>query len=191
MLAIFINQIRSNIKASTSRFSGVDPDTTPGGQAMRFYASIRVGVYGGRQIKEKVNGFEDRVGSETSVRIKKNKVAPPRPTFKAKMYFNPDYADKPLGFDRYYGLAELLIRLGVVDRKSGSTLIYYKGDLIARGEASLDIKISKDAKLRKMLLADAPINSVSKTRAKIDECSKNLFPVRVRQFISQQEADDE
>ena len=189
--SIFINQVRSNIAASKSRFAAIDPDTTPGGKAMKFFASIRVGVYAGRQIKEKINGYEDRVGSETSVRIKKNKVAPPKPTFKGKMYFNPDYTDKPLGFDRYFGLGELLIRQGIVDRKSGSTFIYYKGELIARGEINLDNKLAKDSKLRKMLIEESSINTVSKARIKIDECPKNLFPVKVRQFISQQASDDD
>lgn len=190
VISIFINQVRTNLKAAASRFSGVDPDTTPGGAAMKFYASIRVGVYAGRQIKEKVNGYEDRVGSETSVRIKKNKVAPPKPTFKAKMYFNPEYS-KPLGLDRYFGFAEILISLGTVDRKPGSSLIYFNGELVARSEDGFDTKLAKDSKLRKALIEASGINTISKTRKAIEGISTNLFPIRTRKFIAQTEASDD
>jgi recombination protein RecA len=160
-------------------------NTTPGGQAMKFFASIRLGIYAGRQIKEKVGGYEDRVGSETSVRVKKNKVAPPKPTFKAKMYFNPDYEAKPLGFDRYFGLGELLIRTNVLSRKPNSSMIYLDGTLIARGEKSLDLKLAKDAKLRRALIKASSINTVSKTRNKLNGLSHNLYPVKTKKFISQ------
>lgn len=166
-------------------------NTTPGGQAMRFYASIRLGLYAGKQIKDKVDGYEDRVGSVTSIRVKKNKVAPPKPTFTAHMYFNSNYS-KPLGFDRYFGLAELFIKLGVVQKKSGSTFIYYNDELIARGENSLELKLSKDVKLRKALIEASPINTISKTRKKLASLTGNHFPIKSRSFISQtKEEEDE
>lgn len=186
--SIFINQIRKKIGTNTF---GADPDTTPGGQAMRFYASIRLGLYAGKQIKDKVDGYEDRVGSVTSIRVKKNKVAPPKPTFTAHMYFNSNYS-KPLGFDRYFGLAELFIKLGVVQKKSGSTFIYYNDELIARGENSLELKLSKDVKLRKALIEASPINTISKTRKKLASLTGNHFPIKSRSFISQtKEEEDE
>jgi len=171
IICIWINQLRSKVGASKYE----DSDETPGGKAMRFYASQRIGVYAGKQVKAKVNGTEQRVGSETSVRIKKNKVAPPRETFTTNMYFNPEYDKEPLGFDRYLGIADLLIKTGTLER-SGA---YYKfeGQSVAQGEASLITKIKSDPELRKKLITASGINTVSKTRAKIEATTKNLYPI--------------
>ena len=48
---IWINQLRKNLSAGMFQ----DPDTTPGGAAMKFYASQRIGFYGGKQITQKMN----------------------------------------------------------------------------------------------------------------------------------------
>ena len=55
---ICINQLRKNLKAGMFQ----NPDTTPGGQAMKFYASIRSGFYGSKTITEKHKGKEVKVG---------------------------------------------------------------------------------------------------------------------------------
>jgi len=70
---VYINQLRKNLKAGMFE----DPDTTPGGKALAFYAHIRIGMYGGKQITKKINGKERKIGRVTSIRTKKNKVAPP------------------------------------------------------------------------------------------------------------------
>jgi recombination protein RecA len=171
--SIYINQIRH--KLGTTQWE--DPDTTPGGKAMKFYASQRIGFYAGKQIKDKINGIETRVGAWTSIRVKKNKLAPPRPTIKTMMYFNPDY-DKPLGFDRYHGLAGILLVTGVLSKKSGSSMYYYKDKLVARGEDSLMSKLSSDEELRSTLIRRSGINSTSRTRAQLEKLTTNLFKVK-------------
>ena len=101
---ICINQLRKNLKAGMFQ----NPDTTPGGQAMKFYASIRSGFYGSKTITEKHKGKEVKVGRYTSIRMEKNKIAPSRATIsKAPMYYNPKYHD--VGFDRYFGLGDILV----------------------------------------------------------------------------------
>lgn len=67
-VAIFINQIREKIGTMYG-----NPETTPGGRALKFYASVRMEVRRGEAIKEGAN----QIGNRTKVKISKNKVAPP------------------------------------------------------------------------------------------------------------------
>lgn len=95
---IYINQLRTNLKAGMFE----NPDTTPGGAALKFYASQRIGLYGGKSLTKKIKGKERKIGRVTSIRTMKNKVAPPRGTIKAApVYNNPKYHD--VGLIRYIG----------------------------------------------------------------------------------------
>ena len=67
-VAIFINQLREKVGVMYG-----NPETTPGGRALKFYASVRLDVRRGEQLK---NGSEV-VGNHTKVKVVKNKVAPP------------------------------------------------------------------------------------------------------------------
>lgn len=67
-IALFINQIREKVGVMYG-----NPETTPGGRALKFYASVRLDVRRGEQLK---NGSEV-VGNRTKVKVVKNKVAPP------------------------------------------------------------------------------------------------------------------
>ncbi len=170
---ILINQLRSKIGASQFE----DPDTTPGGKATRFYASIRVGIYGGKAINKKIKGKEERVGRVTSIRIKKNKVAPPRPTLKGVEVYFVDTEVTDVGFNKYFGLPELLVDMGVLERKKGSSRYYMSGKMIANGEDALIKKINEDDELRKKLIRKSGINTISKTRSKLSKITENLYPI--------------
>ena len=67
-VAIFINQVREKIGVMYG-----NPETTPGGRALKFYASVRMEVRRGEPIKDGTN----QIGNRTRVKICKNKVAPP------------------------------------------------------------------------------------------------------------------
>lgn len=71
-VAIFINQIREKVGVTYG-----SPETTPGGRALKFYASVRIEVRKGTAIDAKVDGKDEVVGNETNIKIVKNKVAPP------------------------------------------------------------------------------------------------------------------
>lgn len=185
MSVILINQLRSNLKASKFQ----DPDTTPGGKATRYYASQRIGVYGGRQIKEKINDKERRVGVHTSIRVKKNKVAPPRQTIKAApVYFHPE-CKHGIGFDKYFGLPDVLLERGIIKRKKGASRFYYRGAVLANGEDNLMELLIDDNKLRAKLIRKAGINTISATRKKIDKIEGNLF--KVKQFKKEKDEETE
>lgn len=150
-------------------------NTTPGGKALQFYASQRIGFYGGKQIVHKIKGKERKVGRLTSIRVKKNKVAPPRTTIKgAPMYYNPDFRE--VGFDPYYFLQDVFLELEVIEKTNGG-VYKYKGETLCRGEEKFLELIEKDDDLRRKLLKKAGINTIGTTRRKLEKLTTNLFPV--------------
>lgn len=172
---IFINQLRK--KLGTSIFE--DPETTTGGEAMKFFAHLRLGFYRKKQIKAKVNRQEAWVGNYVSLRMKKNKVAPPKPTMETEIYFLEEYGQ--LGFSRYAGLVNVLERAGAIKREKGSSIYYDPdGNKIARGEEALNKLLEENKSIRQKLVDFAKINTFSKTKkllANLKESGTNLYPV--------------
>lgn len=114
--AIFINQLREKIGV----FFG-SPETTTGGKALKFYASVRMDI---RRIETLKTGT-DSVGNRTRVKVVKNKMAPP---FK-QAEFDILYGE---GISREGGLIDLGVEHGIV-RKSGAWFTY-EGDQLGQGK---------------------------------------------------------
>ena len=70
--AIFINQLREKVGVMFG-----SPETTPGGRALKFYASVRLDVRGSKRIEEGTGDNKNAIGKETNIKVVKNKVAPP------------------------------------------------------------------------------------------------------------------
>lgn len=118
-MVIFINQIRSKIGVMFG-----NPETTTGGNALKFYASVRLDIRRTGQIKDK----EEMLGNQTRVKIVKNKVAPP---FKV-IDFDIIYSE---GISKTGELLDIGAKAGVVE-KSGSWYSY-KGTKLGRAERLL------------------------------------------------------
>ncbi len=120
-LIIFINQIRMKIGVMFG-----NPETTTGGNALKFYASVRIDIRRTGSIKDK----DDVIGSQTRVKIVKNKVAPP---FKV-VDFDIMYGE---GISKTGELIDLGVKAGIIE-KAGAWFSY-KGDKIGQGRENAKI----------------------------------------------------
>ncbi|MBQ0753672.1 MAG: recombinase RecA [Gammaproteobacteria bacterium] len=115
-LIIFINQIRMKIGVMFG-----NPETTTGGNALKFYSSVRLDI---RRIGAVKQG-EEVVGNETRVKVVKNKVAPPFKQAEFQILYGQ-------GFNRLGEVLDLGVQQGLID-KSGAWYAY-KGDKIGQGK---------------------------------------------------------
>ncbi|WP_243041448.1 recombinase RecA [Dyella sedimenti] len=118
-LVIFINQIRMKIGVMFG-----NPETTTGGNALKFYASVRLDI---RRIGAVKKG-EEVIGSETRVKVVKNKVAPPFRQAEFEILYGE-------GSSREGEIIELGVAQNLID-KSGAWYSY-KGDRIGQGKENV------------------------------------------------------
>lgn len=183
---IYINQLRTSLNVGF----GKDNTTTTGGAALKFYASIRAAFYSGKTLTIKSKGKERKVGKLVTIRLIKNKVAPPRPTIsKCPVYFNPKFHD--VGFDRYYGLEDVLVENDIIEKSTGG-VYKYQGQVLARGEEKFQKLLEEDDSLRRKLLKAADINTIATTRKQLKELhDTNLYPVEGIEYESYNEVQEE
>jgi len=118
-VVIFINQIRE--KPAVSFGSN---ETTPGGRALKFYASMRMRVSKGKSIMEGTL----QIGHQWKVKITKNKVAPPFSSTQIDLYYrDSDKKGKQAGFDTFADLIDVATKIGII-RQSGSQYQYLDKD---------------------------------------------------------------
>ncbi len=128
-MVIFINQIRMKIGVMFG-----NPETTTGGNALKFYASVRLDIRRIGQIKHQ----EEVVGSQTRVKVVKNKVAPP---FK-QVEFDIMYGE---GISKMGELVDLGVKAGVVE-KSGAWMSY-EGNRIGQGRENTKTYLKDNPKI--------------------------------------------
>ena len=114
-VAIFINQIREKVGVMFG-----NPETTTGGRALKFYSSVRLEIRRGEQIKEGTQA----VGNRTSIKVVKNKVAPPFRNCEVEIIYGE-------GISFLGELVDLGVQMGVID-KAGAWFSY-NGNKIGQG----------------------------------------------------------
>ncbi|MDA8782339.1 recombinase RecA [Porticoccaceae bacterium] len=125
-LVIFINQIRMKIGVMFG-----NPETTTGGNALKFYSSVRLDI---RRIGAVKDG-DEIVGNETRVKVVKNKVAPPFKQTEFQILYGR-------GINRNGELVDLGVKHGLVD-KSGAWYAY-QGNKIGQGKANVGIFLTEN-----------------------------------------------
>lgn len=157
-LVVFINQIRMKIGVMFG-----NPETTTGGNALKFYASVRLDI---RRIGNVKNG-DEVIGSETRVKVVKNKVAPPFKQAEFEILYNE-------GISREGEIIELGVLHNLVD-KAGSWFSY-NGQRIGQGKDNVRTFLKEhpaisqelEAKLREKLLV-AATSTTEKEMEEADE----------------------
>ncbi|SFX11126.1 recombinase RecA [Ruminococcus sp. XPD3002] len=130
-VAIFINQVREKIGVMYG-----NPETTPGGRALKFYSSVRIEVRKGEAIKDGAN----IVGASTRCKVVKNKVAPP---FK-EATFDMMYGE---GISRTGEVLDLAVELDII--KKGGSWFSYNDQKLGQGRDNVKELLKNDPVLMK------------------------------------------
>ncbi|MFK8040099.1 MAG: recombinase RecA [Rickettsiaceae bacterium] len=149
-IIIFINQIRMKIGVMFG-----SPETTTGGNALKFYASVRLDIRRVGQIKDK----DEVVGNSTRVKIVKNKVAPPF---------------RVVDFDIMYGagiskegeLIDIAVALDIIE-KSGAWFSY-NGSKMGQGRENVKLYLSNNPKIMEEITAKVKNMNIEQEKVDID-----------------------
>ncbi len=129
-VVIFINQLREKVGIMFG-----NPEVTPGGRALKFYASIRLEVRKGEQIKQ----GSDSIGSRTNIKVVKNKMAPPFKTCSVDIIYGE-------GVSLNGEIVDLGVEAKVLE-KSGAWYSY-NGDKVGQGKENVKEWLKKNPKLK-------------------------------------------
>lgn len=133
---IFTNQIRDKIGVMFG-----SPETTPGGKALKFYASVRIDI---RRIGQLKSADGTVYGNRTKVKVVKNKVAPPFTECEFDILYNE-------GISKEGSLLDLAVEKNVVEKKGA--WIYYEGVQVAQGREAALVELKKNPELYEKIAA--------------------------------------
>ncbi|MDD4610196.1 MAG: recombinase RecA [Bacteroidaceae bacterium] len=129
-IAIFINQLREKVGIMFG-----NPETTPGGRALKFYSSIRLDIRRAEQIKQ----GDNIVGNKTNIKVVKNKMAPPFKIANVEIMYGE-------GISRTGELVDLASAANIIE-KSGAWYAY-KGEKIGQGKENVKMLFKQNDVLR-------------------------------------------
>ena len=128
-IAIFINQLREKVGVMFG-----NPETTTGGRALKFYSSIRLDV----RRSEALKMGDGIVGNRTTIKVVKNKVAPPFKTATVDIMYGE-------GVSREGELVDLGVQANIID-KSGAWFAY-KGEKLGQGKENVKLLLKEKKEL--------------------------------------------
>lgn len=140
---VFTNQIREKVGVMFG-----NPETTPGGKALKFYASVRIDIRRKDTIKDAAG---TAIGNHVKVKIVKNKVAPPFTEAEFDIYYNH-------GINKEGSILDVGLDAGVVEKKGA--WLQFNGELIGQGRDA-----ARQALLDKPELARKIVESIMEKRA--------------------------
>ena len=129
-IAIFINQLREKVGVMFG-----NPETTPGGRALKFYSSIRLDIRRSEQIKDGTN----IIGNKTSIKVVKNKMAPPFKSCNVDIMYGE-------GVSKEGEIIDLGSEAAIID-KSGAWYAY-NGEKIGQGKENAKEYLKNNPKVR-------------------------------------------
>ena len=132
-ICIFINQLREKVGVMFG-----NPETTPGGRALKFYSSIRLDVRRAEQIKV----GSDILGNRTVIKVVKNKVAPPFKTAEVEIMYGE-------GVSREGEIVDIASDINIIE-KSGAWYSY-NGEKIGQGKENVKALLKDNPKLKEEL----------------------------------------
>ena len=127
--AIFINQLREKVGVLFG-----NPETTPGGRALKFYSTIRLDIRRGEQIKM----GENIIGNKTNIKVVKNKVAPPFKSTSVDIMYGK-------GVSKSGEIVDIASSLDIID-KSGAWYSY-NGEKIGQGRENAKLYLESNPKI--------------------------------------------
>ena len=130
-IVIFINQLREKVGVMFG-----NPETTPGGKALKYYASVRLDIRRGEQIKQ----GSDVIGNKTNIKVVKNKVAPPFKTAVVDIMYGE-------GISKEGELIDLSSDANIME-KSGAWYSY-NGEKVGQGKENVKLFLKNNDKICK------------------------------------------
>ena len=128
-IAIFINQLREKVGVMFG-----NPETTTGGRALKFYSSIRLDV----RRSEALKMGDGIVGNRTTIKVVKNKVAPPFKTATVDIMYGE-------GVSREGELVDLGVQANIIDK--GGAWFAYKGEKLGQGKENVKLLLKEKKEL--------------------------------------------
>ncbi|HEY6167636.1 MAG TPA: recombinase RecA [Verrucomicrobiae bacterium] len=132
---IFTNQLREKVGVMFG-----NPETTPGGKALKFYASVRLDIRRKEAIKDATGNV---LGNHVRVKVVKNKVAPPFAEAEFDIMFNQ-------GINKEGSILDVGIANGIVDKKGA--WLQFRGDLIGQGKDAAQKVLAEKPELAKQII---------------------------------------
>lgn len=149
VLCIFINQLRMKIGVMFG-----NPETTTGGNALKFYASVRLDIRRTGSVKD----GDVEVGNTVKIKVVKNKVAPPFKVAETQIMFGT-------GIDIYSEVIDLAVRFNII-QKSGAWYAY-EGEKVGQGKENVKKTLKQDTALYNKLYAQI-IEALNNSREPIE-----------------------